>query len=64
MNFYPEKCQVLRVSRLRSWEKLARLQAPQALLEVDHTEYLSVTLISDAAWGPYIELSPRKQARP
>jgi len=51
MEFHPDKCQVLTISRKRNPERYKYVLHGHKLQHVDSAKYLGVTMTSDFSWN-------------
>jgi hypothetical protein len=54
MNFNPEKCYVIHVTKMKIPLKFDYLLHSHILQPVDNSKYLDVTISNDLDWGPHI----------
>ena len=54
MNFNPEKCYVIHVTKMKIPLKFDYLLHSHILQPVDNSKYLDVTISNDRDWGPHI----------
>ena len=63
MEFHPEKCNVLRVTRFRSQSMFNYTLHGTNLKSTESTKYLGVTLMKDLTWGKHVDIIRAKANR-